>query len=133
MEKLEKVLNENFKVLNSYEKLKKQVMSRTIKFSPIHSDTFQSENSKLCEENDFEIIKELVKILKDPDESKKAVACYDIGQFSRYHPFGKQIADKLGAKSLIMELMKSTNVQIRENAHVAVQKLLITDWQKFAK
>ena len=98
MEELEKVLNENYKVLkyanynylcSSYEKFKKQLTLGVMKWGPVHNDTFWSEHVMLCEENDFDPIKQLVILLDNGNDLTKAVACYDLGQFARYHPYGR--------------------------------------------
>jgi V-ATPase subunit H len=57
LEQIEKVLNENYKVLSSFEKLKKQVQDRVLKWGPMHTDMFWAENSKLLEEGDFDLVK----------------------------------------------------------------------------
>ena len=99
----------------------------------------------LCEENDFDPIKQLVILLENGNDLTKAVACYDLGQFARYHPYGRlystrhlnienRVLDKKGAKDKIIALMEtSKNAEIREQALIAVQKILISDWQRIGK
>ncbi len=41
--------------------------------------------------------------------------------------------DKLGAKEVILKLMESSITEIRENALIAIQKFLISDWHRFSK
>jgi hypothetical protein len=44
------------------------------------------------------------------------------------------VLEKNGAKDIIMNLMEnSKNPEIREQALVAVQKILISDWHKITK
>ena len=35
------------------------------------------------------VIKKLIKLLDSDDENTQAVACFDLGEFSRLHPFSK--------------------------------------------
>ena len=131
---LEKILNENYKVLNSYEKFKKQLSLGILKWGPVHNDTFWSEHFLLCEENDFDPINQLVILLDNGSDLTKAVACYDLGQFARYHPYGKLVLEKKGAKDKIIALMEtSKDPAVREQALIAVQKMLISDWQRIGR
>eukprot|EP00824_Muranothrix_gubernata_P020504 TRINITY_DN40968_c0_g1_i1.p1 TRINITY_DN40968_c0_g1~~TRINITY_DN40968_c0_g1_i1.p1 ORF type:complete len:464 (+),score=85.51 TRINITY_DN40968_c0_g1_i1:170-1393(+) len=133
LEKLEKTLSDNYKVLNNFEKFKKQVTDGLLKWGPIHSDTFWSEHVKFCEDNDFEIVKKLIALLRDERPLNNAIACYDIGQFARFHPFGRNVLEKLGAKLYLLELMESQDSSVRENALISIQKYMISDWQQFSK
>jgi len=36
-----------------------------------------------------------------------AIACYDLGEFCRFHPFGKVVLDGLNAKAEIMKQARS--------------------------
>lgn len=89
LQEIEKVLSENYKVLNSYEKFKKQLASGILKWGPVHNDIFWSEHFLLCEENDFACINQLIALLNAGNDTSIAVACYDLGQFARYHPYGR--------------------------------------------
>jgi len=119
---------------SSYEKFKKQLNLGILKWGPVHNDTFWSEHFMMCEENDFDPVNQLVKLLDSGSDLTKAVACYDLGQFARYHPYGRLVLDKKRAKDRIILLMEtSKDPGVREQALIAVQKMLITDWQKIGK
>lgn len=134
LEAIEKVLNEHYKVLSSFEKFKKQLTDKHLKWGPVHNDTFWSEHYPACEEDGFACIKALIALLEDGTDSTKAVACYDIGQFARFHPHGRKVLEGFHAKDKIIYLMQnSQSAEVREHALVAVQKMLITDWQKITK
>jgi len=82
-----------------------------LEWSPVHTEKFWKENVKKFDDNDYrknnnfifvffslrnnvilclELIKKLVGLL-DSDRSKNvAIACYDIGEFCRFHPFGRK-------------------------------------------
>ena len=68
-----------------------------MEWGPIHSEKFWKENFKRFEEKDFEIIKlnlfikrKLIKLLESENEKTVSIACYDLGEFCRTHPFGKK-------------------------------------------
>ena len=130
LELIEKTLNDNYKVLSSFEKLKKQVQDRVLRWGPMHTDMFWAENFKMAEENDFDIIKQLVVLLNDESIQTQAIACYDLGQFARYYPFGRNVLEKLNGKNIILSKMQSPDPKLKENALIAIQKIMISDWQK---
>jgi len=85
------------------------------------------------EENNFLLIEKLVRVLHTENLEYKlknqAIACFDLGEFCRNHPFGKKILDKYDCKNKIMELIKSPDSDVKENATVAIQKMLLNNWQ----
>jgi V-type H+-transporting ATPase subunit H len=62
------------------------------------------------------------------DPTVLAVACYDIGQYAKFHPSGKKYLQDLGAKQRVMELMTHENAEVRYNALLAVQNHMATAW-----
>jgi len=44
----------------------------------------------------------------------------------RYHPTGKKILDKLGLKPLIMGLLTNNNEEVRKEALLCVQKIMVS-------
>ena len=98
LEDVEKTLNENYKVLkyltkwitiSSYEKFKQQLSTGILKWGPVHNDVFWSEHFIQCEEDDFAAINKLIILMNTGNESTTAIACYDLGQFARFHPYGR--------------------------------------------
>jgi V-type H+-transporting ATPase subunit H len=53
-----------------------------------------------------------------------------LGEFARFHPYGKTILEKLGAKEKAMELLNDRNRAIREAALLCTQKIMIHQWQR---
>jgi len=73
-------------------------------------------------------LKEILTTSNDP--LVLAVACFDIGEFARFHPRGKVIVGELGVKLPIMNLMeKSSDAEVRKQALLAIQKLMVTNWE----
>jgi V-type H+-transporting ATPase subunit H len=59
-----------------------------------------------------------------------AVACYDLGEFVRFFPAGKNMAKTMGAKYMIMRLLEQhpSNV-VKRNALESVSKMMVGNWQ----
>lgn len=121
------ILEKNYKIFSSYEKFIKELETEVLIFGPCHSEKFWKENFKKTESDDFKIIHTLVRLLDSADEITKAVACFDLGEFSRLYPFSKQILEKNGGKAKLMKLVEHENDTVRENALVALQKLMINN------
>ena len=84
------------------------------------------------EKDNFLAIKKLLDLLDSEDEITKAVVCFDLGEFSRLHPFSKTVLESFGGKTKLMSLIEHDSNIIRENALIAVQKLMIYNWKIIA-
>lgn len=75
----------------------------------------------------MDLIKELVMLLEESkNERTQSVACFDIGEFAKYVPFGRSILDKWNVKEKIYELLKrSKNADVRKEAITCLQKLVV--------
>lgn len=75
----------------------------------IHSEKFWLENAEKFDREQFAAVKALVALLKSDstDDTTKAVACHDIGEFARVYPTGKQVLNRFSAKPAVMALMTS--------------------------
>lgn len=60
----------------------------------------------------------------------KAVACYDIGEFARFSPIGKDFLNERNAKTYMAQLMSSPNssAELKKEAITAYQKTLMQSW-----
>jgi len=111
----------------------KEINSNVLEWTPVHSERFWRENVRKFEENDFQYIRKLVMLLDESNilvrDKNQAIGCYDLGEFCRFHPFGKNVLDKLDAKQSILKLIESDNPTVKENALVAIQKIMLQSWQ----
>ncbi|VDP69019.1 unnamed protein product [Schistosoma curassoni] len=57
-----------------------------------------------------------------------SVAVHDIGEFVRHYPRGKQIIETLGGKQLVMALLQHDDPNVRYNALVSLQKIMVHNW-----
>ena len=126
---MNELLEKNYKILSSYEKYLKEIKTEHLNWGPCHSEKFWKVHVKKFEENDFNLIGQLVRLLDSSDEKTKAVACYDLGEFCRFHPFARQVLDKAGGKSKLMSMIKSDSNMVREQALLSTQKMMIHNWQ----
>ena len=121
------VMEKNYKIFSSYEKYIKELETEVLVFGPCHTEKFWKEHYKKAEIDDFKVIRLLVRVLESPDDMTKAVACYDLGEFCRLYPFSKVIMQNSGGKVQLMKLVENSNDSVRENALVALQKLMINN------
>ncbi|CAD8112353.1 unnamed protein product [Paramecium sonneborni] len=61
-----------------------------LNYQNVHTEKFWKENIKKFEENDFLLIRKLSDMLKSNNNQNVVIACYDLREFCRFHPFGKQ-------------------------------------------
>lgn len=120
------ILDKNYKTVSSFEKFVKEIRTEKLNFNFCHTEKFWKENIKRAEDDDFWVIKKLIELLDSKDYVTQAVACFDLGEFSRLHPFAKNILEKEGGKDKLMAKINSENSAVREQALGAVQKLIIT-------
>lgn len=113
-------MERNYKIFSSYEKFLKELETENLSFGPCHTSKFWKEHIKKTENNNFNVIEKLIKLLDSQDESTQAVACFDLGEFSRLHPFSKQILENFDGKTKLMKMIEIENPVVKENALVAV-------------
>ena len=123
------MMEKNYKIFSSYEKFVKELETEKLRFGPCHTAKFWKEHIKSTEKDQFSVIQKLIKLLDSDDDVTQAVACFDLGEFSRLHPFSKQILEDFNGKTKLMKMIENESPQVRENALVAIQKLMINNWQ----
>ncbi|KAK9845988.1 hypothetical protein WJX81_007801 [Elliptochloris bilobata] len=127
LEELDEALAANIKLLSSWDKYKKEVLSGSLDWTPMHtSDAFWVENAPHFEERDFQVLRLLLKLLETSRESRTlAVAASDLGRFIAAHPHGRNIVADLRGKELAMRLMMHPDAEVQKQALLAVQKILL--------
>lgn len=70
-------------VLTSWDKYRKEVLSGSLDWSPMHtSEAFWRQNADKFEEKDFQLLRVLLKLLESSRETRTlAVACSDVGRW----------------------------------------------------
>eukprot|EP00271_Cylindrocystis_brebissonii_P000720 TRINITY_DN10943_c0_g1_i2.p1 TRINITY_DN10943_c0_g1~~TRINITY_DN10943_c0_g1_i2.p1 ORF type:complete len:469 (+),score=141.03 TRINITY_DN10943_c0_g1_i2:158-1564(+) len=128
LDTLEVGLLAKLQVLSSFAKYKQEVLSGSLDWTPMHRDTaFWRDNVQHFEDNDFQVLRVLVTLLDNSrDPRTLAVACSDLGQFISVHPSGRLILLDLKAKERCLGLMENTDPEVRKQALLTVQKLLLS-------
>lgn len=113
--------------MSSFEVYKAEVLSGGLGWTPAHLDeTFWLENVGKLERNQQEVLRCLIHLLHESnDETVLAVACHDLAQFMRFHPHGRAIAQSLGVKTRLMQLMVSGDGDVRRYALGCMQVLMV--------
>jgi len=128
LQALDSVLSTEVTEMSSWDMYKTEVLSGQLDWSPVHhSERFWREYVQLFEENKWEILRKLHDILLNPNSSPVClcVCCFDIGEFARFHPRGKQVLNEFNFKVDLMTLLTtSTNADVRKNALFSLQKIM---------
>lgn len=124
-----------------------------LEWSPVHkSAKFWRENASRLNEKNYELLRTLVHLLETSrDPLVLSVASFDIGEYVRHYPRGKQyvliynykfytfdifymyilyssVIEQLGGKQLVMQLLGHEDPNVRYEALLAVQKLMVHNW-----
>jgi len=129
MKQIDEVLQRAVALLSSFEKYEAETLSGNLQWSPVHSEKFWRENCNLFDKDHYTLIKLLVGLLDSDDELTLEVACYDLGEFARFHPEGKKVLAQLGGKSKLMQKMTHKSPRVAKQALLAVQKLMVHNWE----
>ncbi|XP_026321737.1 V-type proton ATPase subunit H isoform X2 [Hyposmocoma kahamanoa] len=121
--------------LSSFDQYATEIKSGRLEWSPVHkSAKFWRENAARLNERGQELLRTLVHLLeKSTDPVVLAVACYDIGEYVRHYPRGKHIIEQLGGKQRVMHLLSHDDPNVRYEALLAVQKLMVHNWEYLGK
>ncbi len=67
------------------------------------------------------------------EEVVREVACYDLGEFARFHPEGKKVLSSLRAKEVLMKNLQDKSPRVSKAALLATQKLMVNNWDMLNK
>jgi V-type H+-transporting ATPase subunit H len=132
---ISEALAKNIVVLSSFDMYKKELQSGQLEWSPVHkSEKFWRENCSRFEENDFQILQLLQRVLQTSiDPVALSVACFDVGEFVRFHPRGRSIVQQQNVKIEIMKLMAHQDPEVKKQALFAIQKTMVHNWEYLTK
>ena len=131
LQAITEALSENFQRLSSFDAYVTEVESKKLDWTPAHqSDEFWKQYASKLDERDHAILRMLTNLVKSDvaNPTVLAVACNDLGQYVKFHPTGKKMVDKLGAKERIMQLMTHEDAEVKYQALLAVQKYMVHAW-----
>lgn len=122
-------LANNYRVLNTFERYKQELLTSELEWGTIHTEKFWKENVRKFEADDFGCIHKLVALMKGEDTVTAAVACNDIGFFVQLYPNGKAIVERMGGKSAVMLLLTHADADVQKQALLCCSKLMVTKWE----
>ena len=115
--------------MTTFDRYKQELLTGQLEWSPAHkSEKFWKENFARFNEKDFELVGILGALLKAEEPQTVAIACHDLGEFSRFHPNGRKILHEREIKSDIMKMIDSSDLAIQQQALLCLQKLMIANW-----
>ncbi|XP_031662595.1 V-type proton ATPase subunit H-like isoform X2 [Oncorhynchus kisutch] len=128
-------LGESVQDLSSFDEYSSELKSGRLEWSPVHkSEKFWRENAVRLNEKNYELLKILTRLLEVSDDPQViAVAAHDVGEYVRHYPRGKRVIEQLGGKQLVMNHMHHDDQLVRYNALLAVQKLMVHNWEYLGK
>lgn len=130
---IESRLQNDIKDLSSFEMYEKEVNSGELSWGVLHTEKFWRENFLKFEKEAFKTVKTLVSLLASDDKTTLEVACYDLGEFCRFHPNGKKVVQNFDGKPRLMVRMGHPDSLVAKQALLAVQKLMVTNWEFLSK
>lgn len=85
-------------------------MKSKLRWGPCHTERFWQENHVAFDHPDnLKLIDPLIECL-GRDDTTKAVACFDLGEFCRFYAQGKGILERKDVKTKMANLMKNNKV-----------------------
>jgi len=121
--------------LSSYDEYVTEVKSGRLEWSPVHrSEKFWRENANKFNDKNYELLKILIQLLEGcKDPLVLCVACFDLGEYVRHYQRGKHVLEQLGGKTMVMALLGHEDPNVRYEALLAVQKLMVHNWEYLGK
>lgn len=131
IEFLNEKLQASVQDLSSFDEYATEVKSGRLEWSPVHkSPKFWRENAPRLNEKNHELLRILIHLLEsNRDPLVLSVASFDIGEYVRHYPRGKHVIEQLGGKQLVMQLLGHEDPNVRYEALLAVQKLMVHNWE----
>lgn len=135
VEYLSEKLQNSVQDLSSFDEYATEVRSGRLEWSPVHkSAKFWRENAQRLNEKNYELLRILVHLLEtSKDAIILSVACFDIGEYVRHYPRGKHVLEQLGGKQIVMQHLGHEDPNVRYEALLAVQKLMVHNWEYLGK
>lgn len=133
---LTEFLENKVDALTSFDVYKYELLGQKLDWtSPVHrSERFWRTNINRFDEDDYAPLKQLRAILTNEElistsPTVIAVACWDVGEIIRQHPQRKFVLQKVDLKGPIMSLLHHPSEEVKKEALLALQKIMVTNWE----
>lgn len=136
VEFLDKKLETLVMDVSSFDEYTLEVTSNRLSWSPAHkSDKFWRENAQKLNENNFFLVKKLIDLVKNPHSNVLTleIALNDLGEYVRYYSRGKNVIEQLEAKTTIMGMLSHPDENVKHQALLCIQKLMVHHWEYLSK
>ncbi|KAG1671953.1 V-type proton ATPase subunit H [Nymphon striatum] len=135
IEFLSETLQASIVDLSSFDEYSTELKSGRLEWSPVHkSAKFWRENAARLNEKNYELLKILIHLLDTAKDSLVlSVSAHDIGEYVRHYPRGKLVVEQLGGKQLVMQRLSDDDPNVRYEALLSVQKLMVHNWEYLGK
>lgn len=129
------ILHASVQDLSSFDEYATELKCGRLEWSPVHnSEKFWRENAHRLNDNNYELLKILIMLLeKSKDPLVISVAAHDLGEYVRHYPRGKLVTESLGGKNLVMQRLTHEDPNVRYEALLCVQKLMVQNWEYLGK
>lgn len=123
---IEDQLTQEVQAMSSWDMYRSEVISGVLEWSPVHkSERFWRENVNQFEENNWAVLSRLRELVRtSKDKQVLSVACYDLGEFVRFHPRGRTLLNQANVKVDLMQLLLHEDADVRKNALFSLQKIM---------
>lgn len=122
--------------VSSFDEYTLEITSNRLNWSPAHkSDKFWRENAQKLNENNFFLIKMLIEYLKNENTSSLflEIVLNDLGEYVRYYSRGKNVIEQLDGKTIIMSMLSHQDTNVKHQALLCIQKLMVHHWEYLSK
>lgn len=156
MSRIAAVLAETIRNMSTFDKYSVEVASGALSWNnPAHkNEIFWRENINQFDAKNFALVKDLIRWAEpaapglvvagsiagvggpgaaEREEVAREVACYDLGEFARFHPDGKKVLARLRAKEVLMKNLQDKSPRVSKAALLATQKLMVANWEFLQK
>ncbi|KAJ1839329.1 H(+)-transporting V1 sector ATPase subunit H, partial [Coemansia sp. RSA 2703] len=118
--------------MSTWDEYLTELASGKLHWSPAHrSEAFWKLHVRRMDEDGHRAVRQLAEVLAAPtsDETALAVACHDLAQYVKFNPDGKRFVARVGAKARVMALMTSEFPEVRYEALMCVQQIMLNAWR----
>jgi len=128
---LKEKMDASLQDLSSYDEYVTEIRSGRLEWSPVHrSEKFWRENAHKLNDANYELLKILINLLETSSDALiLSVACFDLGEYVRHYQRGKHVLEQLHGKTIVMSLLGHADHNVRYEALLAVQKLMVHNWE----
>ena len=140
IDKLFKHFDNNYQEFTSFEKWKKQVSKNNYAWTQVHTEKFWQHNGvNFSISENLQFIDKEIQFLRESMEQcdaksqiKKAVICFDLGEFARTYVNGRSYLNGKDAKACITQIMADKRVtpELKKEAITAYQKILMDSFAR---